>query len=177
MLVSERGGEMKVLLDKGDIERTLTRITHEILENNQDFDNLVLVGIKTRGEFLMNRIAKNILNFEKVKVDTIALNINYWRDDAKKSDIKPNINYDFSNKRVILVDDVLFSGRTIRAAMDGIISNGRPKTIQLAVLIDRGHREFPIRADYVGKNIPTAKGENVKVSLSEFDANDQVVII
>lgn len=167
---------MKVLLDKEDIKRSLTRITHEILENNQDINNLVLVGIKTRGEFLMERIALNILNFEKVEVDTLALNISYWRDDTRKTDVKPIIDYDFSNKKVVLIDDVLFSGRTIRAAMDGIISNGRPEIIQLAVLVDRGHREFPIRADYVGKNIPTAQGENVKVSLIEFDDLDQVII-
>ncbi|NLC54466.1 MAG: bifunctional pyr operon transcriptional regulator/uracil phosphoribosyltransferase PyrR [Erysipelothrix sp.] len=167
---------MKILLDKDDIKRSLTRITHEILENSQDINNLVLVGIKTRGEFLMERIALNILNFEKVKVDTVAFNISFWRDDSKKSSIKPDVNYDFSNKQVILIDDVLFSGRTIRAAMDGIISHGRPQTIQLAVLIDRGHREFPIRADYVGKNIPTAKNENVKVNLLETDDIDQVII-
>lgn len=168
---------MKILFDSEDIKRSLTRITHEILENNQDIEDIVLVGIKTRGEFLMNRIATNIFNFEKVKVDTLALNISYWRDDSKKTDNKPKLEYDFSNKKVILVDDVLFSGRTIRAAMDAIISKGRPETIQLAVLIDRGHREFPIRADYVGKNIPTAKNENVKVSLSEYDQIDQVVLI
>lgn len=168
---------MKILMDKEDIRRSLTRITHEILENNQDIEGLVLVGIKTRGEFLMDRIASNIFNFEKTKVDSIALNISFWRDDSKKTNIKPDIDYDFSNKKVVLIDDVLFSGRTIRAAMDGIISNGRPETIQLAVLIDRGHREFPIRADFVGKNIPTAKEESVKVSLVEFDDKDQVVIV
>lgn len=168
---------MKVLLSSEDIRRSLTRITHEILENNQDINNVVLVGIKTRGEYLMKRIASNILNFEKVEVDTLALNINFWRDDLKKSDVKPEIAYNFLNKKVIIVDDVLFSGRTVRAAMDAIISKGRPNTIQLAVLIDRGHREFPIRADYVGKNIPTSKHENVKVNLSEIDSEDQVIII
>lgn len=168
---------MKVLLNKEDIKRSLTRITHEILENNQDFDNLVLVGIKTRGEFLMNRIASNILNFEKVQVDTVALNINYWRDDWKKSNIMPDISYDFSNKKVVLIDDVLFSGRTIRATMDAVISKGRPETIQLAVLIDRGHRELPIRADFVGKNIPSSKNQSVKVYLEEIDQKDQVIII
>lgn len=168
---------MKTLMNKEDIRRSITRITHEILENNQDINDLVLVGIKTRGEFLMDRIASNIFNFEKTKVDKIALNINFWRDDAKKSNVRPVIDYDFSNKKVVLIDDVLFSGRTIRAAMDGVISNGRPETIQLAVLIDRGHREFPIRADFVGKNIPTAKEESVKVSLIELDDEDQVVII
>lgn len=167
---------MKILLDKEDIRRSLTRITHEILENNQDIEDLVLVGIKTRGEYLMERIAKNIKQFEKVDVDTLALNINFWRDDAKKSNEKFKIDYDFSNKIVVIVDDVLFSGRTIRAAMDAIISKGRPQIIQLAVLIDRGHREFPIRADFVGKNIPTAKEENVKVKLLEHDQDDQVII-
>ena len=168
---------MKVLLSSEDIRRSLTRITHEILENNHDINNVVLVGIKTRGEYLMKRIAANILNFEKIKVDTLALNIDFWRDDLKKSDVKPEIAYNFLDKKVIIVDDVLFSGRTVRAAMDAIISKGRPTTIQLAVLIDRGHREFPIRADYVGKNIPTSKHENVKVNLSEIDSEDQVIII
>lgn len=168
---------MKVLLSSEDIRRSLTRITHEILENNHDINNVVLVGIKTRGEYLMKRIAANILNFEKIKVDTLALNIDFWRDDLKKSDVKPEIAYNFLDKKVIIVDDVLFSGRTVRAAMDAIISKGRPTTIQLAVLIDRGHREFPIRADYVGKNIPTSKHENVRVNLSEIDSEDQVIII
>ncbi len=168
---------MKVLLDENDIKRALTRMTHEILENNDSIDNLVLVGIKTRGEFLMERIAANIKKFEDVEIDAIAFDINYWRDDSKKTDVKPEINYDFSNKKVVLVDDVLFSGRTIRAAMDGIISCGRPQTIQLATLIDRGHREFPIRADFVGKNIPTALSEQVKVSLVELDEKDEVTLI
>lgn len=167
---------MKILLNDNDITRALTRITHEILENNDGIDNLVLVGIKTRGVYLMDRIAANIMKFEGVKVDTIPLDINYWRDDNRKTDVKPLIEYDFSNKRVVLIDDVLFKGRTIRAAMDGIVSHGRPETIQLAVLIDRGHREFPIRADFVGKNIPTALSETVKVTLEELDHEDQVIL-
>lgn len=168
---------MKILLNDNDITRALTRITHEILENNDGIDNLVLVGIKTRGVYLMDRIAANIMKFEGVKVDTIPLDINYWRDDNRKTDVKPLIEYDFSNKRVVLIDDVLFKGRTIRAAMDGIVSHGRPETIQLAVLIDRGHREFPIRADFVGKNIPTSLSETVKVTLAELDHEDQVILI
>ncbi len=167
---------MKILLNDNDITRALTRITHEILENNDGIDNLVLVGIKTRGVYLMDRIAANIMKFEGVKVDTIPLDINYWRDDNRKTDVKPLIEYDFSNKRVVLIDDVLFKGRTIRAAMDGIVSHGRPETIQLAVLIDRGHREFPIRADFVGKNIPTSLSETVKVTLAELDHEDQVIL-
>ncbi|NLC33771.1 MAG: bifunctional pyr operon transcriptional regulator/uracil phosphoribosyltransferase PyrR [Erysipelothrix sp.] len=165
---------MKVILNDNDIKRALTRITHEILENNNQISNLVLVGIKTRGVYLMQRIADNIKKFEDFEVDCIELEIDYWRDDYRKSDVKPEINYDFSNKKVVLIDDVLFGGRTIRAAMDGIISHGRPETIQLAVLVDRGHREFPIRADYVGKNIPTAKVERVSVSLMELDGIDKV---
>lgn len=167
---------MKILLNDNDITRALTRITHEILENNDGIDNLVLVGIKTRGVYLMDRIAANIMKFENVKVDTIPLDINYWRDDNRKTDVKPLIEYDFSDKRVVLIDDVLFKGRTIRAAMDGIVSHGRPETIQLAVLIDRGHREFPIRADFVGKNIPTSLSETVKVTLAELDHEDQVIL-
>ncbi len=167
---------MKVLLNENDITRALTRITHEILENNDDLENLVLVGIKTRGEYLMDRIASNIKKFEDFDVDTLSLDINYWRDDQKKTDVKPEINYDFSDKIVVLIDDVLFGGRTIRAAMDAVISHGRPQTIQLAVLIDRGHREFPIRADYVGKNIPTSQKETVRVMLEELDESTQVVL-
>lgn len=168
---------MKVLLNENDITRALTRITHEILENNDNIDNIVLVGIKTRGEYLMDRIAKNIKKFEGVDVDTLSLDINYWRDDHKKTDVKPEITYDFSDKIVVLIDDVLFGGRTIRAAMDAVVSHGRPKTIQLAVLIDRGHREFPIRADYVGKNIPTSLKETVRVMLEELDDTNQVSLI
>lgn len=171
------GDIMKVLLNDNDITRALTRITHEILENNDNVDNLVLVGIKTRGVYLMKRVAANIFKFEGVNVDTIPLDINFWRDDNRKTNIKPEIDYDFSDKKVVLIDDVLFKGRTIRAAMDGIISHGRPQTIQLAVLIDRGHREFPIRADFVGKNIPTSLSETVKVSLMELDNEDQVVLL
>ncbi len=167
---------MKELLNENDIKRALTRITHEILENNDNIEDLVLVGIKTRGEYLMNRIASNIKKFEDIAVDTIALDIKFWRDDSRKTDVEPIIDYDFSNKKVVLIDDVLFGGRTIRAAMDGIITNGRPKTIQLAVLIDRGHREFPIRADFVGKNIPTSQKERVTVRLAEFDEIDQVTL-
>ena len=167
---------MKVLLDEKDITRALTRITHEILENNESIEDLVLVGIKTRGEYLMQRIASNIKKFEGVNIDTVAFDINYWRDDHKKSDQKPIIDYDFSNKCVVLIDDVLFKGRTIRAAMDGIVSHGRPQTIQLAILIDRGHREFPIRADFVGKNIPTSLEEQVSVHLQELDEEDEVIL-
>lgn len=167
---------MKVLLNENDITRALTRITHEILENNDDLENLILVGIKTRGEYLMDRIASNIKKFEDFDVDILSLDINYWRDDQKKTDVKPEINYDFSDKIVVLIDDVLFGGRTIRAAMDAVISHGRPQTIQLAVLIDRGHREFPIRADYVGKNIPTSQKETVRVMLEELDESTQVVL-
>ena len=175
--MQSKGDIMKVLLNENDITRALTRITHEILENNDDIENIVLVGIKTRGEYLMQRIANNIKKFEEIEVDTISLDINYWRDDQKKTDVKPEINYDFLGKKVVLIDDVLFGGRTIRAAMDAVVSHGRPETIQLAVLIDRGHREFPIRADYVGKNIPTSQKESVKVMLDELDDVNQVLLI
>lgn len=175
--MQSKGDIMKVLLNENDITRALTRITHEILENNDDIENIVLVGIKTRGEYLMQRIANNIKKFEGIEVDTISLDINYWRDDQKKTDVKPEINYDFLGKKVVLIDDVLFGGRTIRAAMDAVVSHGRPETIQLAVLIDRGHREFPIRADYVGKNIPTSQKESVKVMLDELDDVNQVLLI
>ena len=169
---------MKVLIDQANIQRSLVRITHEILEKNKGTENIVLVGIKTRGEYLAQRIKANIKKFEGVDVDCLGFDIQFWRDDIKNHNLqKPIIDYDFSKKVVILVDDVLFRGRTVRAAMDGVISFGRPKEIQLAILIDRGHRELPIRADYVGKNIPTSLKEVVKVYLNEIDNKEEVVII
>jgi len=169
---------MKILMDKVSINRSLARITHEILEKNKGTNNLVLIGIKTRGEYLASRIQKNIEKFEGVTVPCYAFNINYWRDDIDVT-LKsfPKEEYDFHNKIVVIIDDVLFRGRTVRAAMDGIIHHGRPKEIQLGVLVDRGHRELPIRADYVGKNIPTSINETVKVRIEEIDEEENVVIL
>ncbi|MEG0170351.1 bifunctional pyr operon transcriptional regulator/uracil phosphoribosyltransferase PyrR [Anaerorhabdus sp.] len=168
---------MKEIVDAIGMSRSITRIAHEIIEKNKGTDNIVLVGIKTRGEFLAKRLAEKINLFEEVAVPYVGIDINYWRDDEKKKvgDI-PTINVDLQGKIVIIVDDVLFSGRTIRAAMDGIMNYARPAEIHLAVLVDRGHRELPIRADYVGKNLPTSKKEIVSVKMAEIDEVDSICI-
>ncbi|TFB23277.1 bifunctional pyr operon transcriptional regulator/uracil phosphoribosyltransferase PyrR [Filobacillus milosensis] len=175
--------EKTQLLDEAAIARAIKRISHEIIERNKGTDDLVLVGIKTRGMPLAKRIQTNIEQIENVKVETGELDISLYRDDLSNKDSvdeatvnQTNIQQDISGKKIILVDDVLFTGRTVRAAMDAIIDIGRPESVQLAVLIDRGHRELPIRADYVGKNIPTSKDEVIKVQLVESDEMDQVSI-
>lgn len=179
------GGEIvKVkaqLLDEKGINRSLIRISHEIIEKNKGVENIALVGIRTRGVPLAERIAGYIETFEDSKVDIGILDITLYRDDLTEEFEQPNVNqtkidFDIRSKTIILVDDVLFTGRTVRAAMDAIIRIGRPKAIQLAVLIDRGHREFPIRADYVGKNVPTSVSEIVHVKLAETDDEDKVII-
>lgn len=165
-------------MDENSITRTLVRMTHEIIEKNKGVENLVLVGIKTRGETIAHRIAQNIKRFEGVDIETVGFDIRYWRDDIDKTGItKPNYDLDLNHKIVVLIDDVLYKGRTVRAAMDGVMSFGRPQSIQLAVLVDRGHRELPIRADVVGKNVPTSTEESVKVSLQEVDGSDEVIIL
>lgn len=165
-------------MDESSINRSLIRMTHEILEKNKGFDNLVLVGIKTRGEALAYRIAANIRHFEGVDVPCIGFDTRYWRDDIHRKTLeKSEFPLSIDGKTVVIVDDVLHKGRTVRAAMDGLMSFGRPKAIELAVLIDRGHRELPIRADIVGKNVPTAANEVVKVTLKEYDAVEKVVIL
>ncbi len=175
--------EKAKLLDRDAIGRAIKRVSHEIIERNKGTDQLILVGIKTRGMPLANRIEKNIELIEGVKVPTGELDISLYRDDlANKDEVdeatvnKRNIEHDVTGKKIVLVDDVLFTGRTVRAALDAIIDLGRPKSIQLAVLVDRGHRELPIRADYVGKNIPTSAKEVIKVQLDEIDGIDQVSI-
>jgi pyrimidine operon attenuation protein/uracil phosphoribosyltransferase len=169
---------MKEIMDENSIKRSLVRMTHEILEKNKGVDDLVLVGIKTRGEALAKRIAVNIRNFEGVDVPCVGFDTRYWRDDIDRSTLtKPEFSLPIDAKTVVIIDDVLYKGRTVRAAMDGLMSFGRPKAIQLAVLIDRGHRELPIRADIVGKNIPTAANEVVKVTLLEYDAIEKVIIL
>ncbi|MFN3327920.1 MAG: bifunctional pyr operon transcriptional regulator/uracil phosphoribosyltransferase PyrR [Fervidobacterium sp.] len=169
------------ILGEDDIRRSLMRIAHEILEKNKGANDIVLVGIITRGEYLARRIAKNISLIEGVQVPIGAIDVAPFRDDEKrttKDSDKSQIDFELKDKIVILVDDVLFTGRTVRAAMDAIVSRGRPKSIQLAVLIDRGHREFPIRPDYIGKNIPSSKEkEVVKVKLKETDGEDGVYIV
>jgi len=173
---------MKNILDEHAIKRSITRISYEIIEKNKGIENLVLVGIKTRGVPLAHRIAKRLFEIEGHEVPVGKLDITLYRDDLTEKDKGPVINSseipgDIKNKIVVLVDDVIYTGRTTRAALDAVTDIGRPQVIQLAVLIDRGHRELPIRADYVGKNVPTSKKEIVKVELTEVDGKDQVSII
>lgn len=169
-----------VLLDEKAMKRTLTRISHEIIEKNKGIENIVLMGIKRRGVPIANRIADIIENIEGKKVTVASVDITLFRDDLMDDNhdlIKSNdIEIDVKDKTIILVDDVLYTGRTVRAAIEAIIHSGRPGMIQLAVLIDRGHRELPIRADYVGKNVPTARTEMISVEVSELDGNDSVSI-
>ncbi|MDD5312653.1 MAG: bifunctional pyr operon transcriptional regulator/uracil phosphoribosyltransferase PyrR [Dehalococcoidia bacterium] len=172
----------KVLLNSADIERALVRVAHEIVERNKGASNVVFVGIKTRGVPLAQRLAKIILDMEKVDAPVGSLDITLYRDDVSSLSFKhvvqqSNVPFDISNRHVILVDDVFYTGRSIRAALDALMDLGRAETIQLAVLIDRGHRELPIRADFVGKNIPTARNEEIKVYISEVDDVDKVTVM
>ena len=169
------------LFEEKAIERALVRIAHEIVEKNKGVQDLVLVGIKRRGVPLAERIRENILNFEEVSLPVASVDITLYRDDLEEDYESPQIKNDvievsIKDKKVVLVDDVLFTGRTVRAALDAITANGKPRSIQLAVLIDRGHRELPIRADYVGKNVPTSRNEMIKVMLEEIDGKNAVEI-
>ncbi|KPJ66020.1 transcriptional regulator [candidate division WOR-1 bacterium DG_54_3] len=169
-------------MDSKTIARSLIRIAHEILERNRGAKHLAIIGIKTRGAYLAERIANIIESIEKVKLPVGLMDINLYRDDVQSKKEQPviqktEISFDVVEKTIILVDDVLFTGRTIRAALDQIVDFGRPRSIQLAVLIDRGHRELPIRADYVGKSIPTSSDELVKVKIKEVDGEDNVSVI
>jgi pyrimidine operon attenuation protein/uracil phosphoribosyltransferase len=173
---------VKIVMTAEDIRRTLARIAHEIIERNKVTDHLILVGMHTRGVPLAGRLAVNIEKYEKSKLLVGALDFSLYRDDlpaaeAKSAVQQTNIPADIDGKSVVLVDDVLYTGRSIRAAMDALIDLGRPLSIQLAVLVDRGHREMPIRADYVGKNIPSARHEDIQVRLTEIDGVDEVAII
>ena len=174
--------EKAKILDKEAIGRALMRIAHEILEKNKGTKGLCLVGIRSRGAYLARRLASCIARIESGEVAVGILDITLYRDDLTSIAAQPlvrktEIDFDITDKNVILVDDVLYSGRTVRAALDALIDLGRPKSIQLAVLIDRGHRELPVRADFVGKNIPTAKNETIQVRLEEADNVDEVVIV
>ncbi len=172
----------KILLTSREIGRALARISHEIVERNKGAEGVMLVGMRTRGVPLARRIAEIIEGFEGISIPVGALDIGFYRDDIPPSELKSanksqtDIPASITDKRVILVDDVLYTGRSIRAAMDALADLGRPSSIQLAVLIDRGHREIPIRADYVGKNIPSSKDEEIQVQLEEVDGVDEVVI-
>jgi len=172
----------KILLNSSDIERALVRVAHEILERNKGATNIVFVGIKTRGVPLAQRLARIIHTMEQVDIPVGSLDITLYRDDVSSLSFKhvgqqTYVPFDITSKQLILVDDVFYTGRSIRAALDALIDLGRPETIQLAVLIDRGHRELPIRADFVGKNIPTARNEEIQVYLSEVDAVDKVTVM
>jgi pyrimidine operon attenuation protein/uracil phosphoribosyltransferase len=167
------------LLDGGEIRRAVTRIAHEILERNKGADRLALVGIAARGDDLARRLASEIARIEGAKVPVGVLDITFYRDDigmrAEAPEVhETRIGFDITGKTVVLVDDVLFTGRTIRAAMDALVDFGRPTSVELAVLVDRGHRELPIRADFVGKNVPTRMDESVRVALQEVDGEDAV---
>jgi pyrimidine operon attenuation protein/uracil phosphoribosyltransferase len=171
-----------VILSTEEIRRALSRIAHEIVEHNPILADVVLVGMRTRGVPLAVRLAQRIADFEGQPVPVGALDIGLYRDDISYLDLKPQLKpteipTDIAGKVVVLVDDVLFTGRSIRAALDALIDFGRPRHIQLAVLVDRGHRELPIRADYVGKNIPTARHDEIQVRLEETDGRDEVVVI
>ncbi len=171
----------KVLLDEATINRVLTRIAHEILEANKGAEDIVLVGIETRGVPIAFRLAEKIKLIEGVEVEVRKVNITYYRDDLEKKYEQPlqgemDITEAISGKTVILVDDVIYTGRTVRAAMDAIMDTARPSYIRLAALIDRGHRELPIRPDYIGKNIPTSKKEVVHVRLQEIDGENAVLL-
>jgi len=170
----------KVIIDNETMKRTLRRLSYEIIEKNHTVENIVLLGIRKKGVALSRIIRDNIEKIEGIKLDTYELDITPYRDDIEtdlpKSINKEYVKKDLTGRIVILVDDVLFTGRTVRAAMDACIDLGRPETIELAVLIDRGHRQLPIKANYIGKNIPTSKDETVKVTISDLSERDQVII-
>lgn len=168
--------ETKEIMDAVSIKRSLIRITHEIIERNKGVENIVLVGIKTRGAVLAGHLADHIAKVEHIEVPCYALDVSHWRDDREEAYPIPELEMPVKNKKIILVDDVLFKGRTVRAAMDAIMHYGRAKEIQLAVLVDRGHRELPIRADYIGKNIPSSLQEQIRVKVREIDGCDGVYI-
>lgn len=174
--------EKAKILDKNTIQRTLMRMAHEILEKNKGTQKLCLVGVRNRGVYLAHRLAACIMNIENAEIPVGVLDITLYRDDLTLLSPNPvvhktEISFDVTDKIVVLVDDVLYTGRTVRAALDALMDLGRPTSIQLAVLIDRGHRELPVRPDFVGKNIPTSKDELVELRLSESDGIDEAVIM
>jgi pyrimidine operon attenuation protein / uracil phosphoribosyltransferase len=174
---------MPVVMDADRVGRTLTRIAHEIVERNRTLDDLALVGIRSRGEHLARRLAEQLRQIAGRALPTGALDITLYRDDLMRHAVGPqplvrstDIPFSIDDRILLLVDDVLYTGRTVRAALDALIDFGRPQAIQLVVLVDRGHRELPIKADYVGKNLPTSRRESVQVRLEEVDGDDEVVI-
>jgi len=170
------------LMSGSEIERTLVRLAHEVVERNNGATNLGLVGIKRRGVPLAERIGKLIAGIEKHPVDTGVLDISFYRDDLTTRDIRPvvekaDIGFDIAGRDIILMDDVLYTGRTIRAALDALFDHGRPKSVQLLVLIDRGHRELPIEAKFIGRIVPTSRREIIEVKLREIDGDEQVILV
>lgn len=169
-----------VIMDENGISRAITRLAHEIIEKNKGVEDLVLVGIRTRGIPFADKLSEKINQIEGKEIPILTLDITHYRDDLTKVNdnliLNENFNYDITDKTVILIDDVLHTGRTVRAALDALVDKGRPKRVQLAVLIDRGHREFPIRPDFVGKNVPTSLEEIVRVKFKEIDDESEVVI-
>jgi len=172
----------RLVLDAQGVERALARITHEILERNKGTDGLVFVGVRSRGVDIAARLAGKVAAIEGVEVPSGIIDITLYRDDLTRAAQQPevkgtDIRFKLDERQVVLVDDVLYTGRTVRAALDALMDFGRPRSVQLAVLIDRGHRELPIRADYVGKNLPTSASESVQVRLKERDGRDEVVLV
>uniref|UniRef100_A0A832CYP6 Bifunctional protein PyrR n=1 Tax=Ignavibacterium album TaxID=591197 RepID=A0A832CYP6_9BACT len=170
------------LVDKEGLDRILTRIAHEILEKNKGSKNLVLIGMRTRGEFLAKRLQQKIKDIDGVELPFGVLDVTLYRDDFRTRLKQPqvsvsDITFDINEKDVILVDDVLYTGRTVRSALNALMDFGRPSSIQLCILVDRGHRELPIRADYVGKNIPTSLNEEIKLKVEEYDGEDAIYLV
>lgn len=174
--------QAKEVVDQVTMKRALTRITYEIIERNHSIQDIVLVGIKTRGIYIASRIAERLKQLEDIDIPVGELDITLYRDDKKENPEESELHssdipVSLEGKEVILIDDVLYTGRTIRAAMDAVMDFGRPRKISLAVLVDRGHRELPIRADYVGKNIPTSRAEEILVEMQELDGQDRIMIL
>jgi len=170
------------IIDKEGFNRIITRISHEILEQNKGSENLVLIGMRTRGEFLAKRIREKIKEIDGVELPFGVLDVTLYRDDFRTRMKQPQVSvsdmtFDINEKDIILIDDVLYTGRTVRSALNALMDLGRPRSIQLSILIDRGHRELPIRADYVGKNIPTSLDEEIKVKMEEFDGEDAIYLV
>jgi pyrimidine operon attenuation protein/uracil phosphoribosyltransferase len=174
MAASREAG--KVIFNEEEMRRAISRIAHEILERNVGASDLVLVGLHTRGLPLARRLAERINALESISVPVYELDVTNYRDDRPTQPSRPPLNLPVAGKTVVLVDDVLFTGRTTRAAIDALVAAGRPRRVQLAVMVDRGHRELPIRADYVGKNVPTALSESIRVHLRETDGADAVIL-
>ena len=166
----------KEVVDELTVKRAITRITYEIIERNKDLNKIILAGIKTRGVFIAHRIKERLEQLENITVPVVELDTKPFRDDIKVTEDSTVLPVDITGKDVILIDDVLYTGRTIRAAIDNLVSRGRPSRVSLAVLVDRGHRELPIRPDYVGKNIPTSRSEEIIVEMTELDGQDRILI-